>query len=135
VKRAWKITLKNAGVPYFPIYNLRHVFCTRLSWVAPDALVQRAMRQSSPETKRWYQLGLVDQIREHLERVNEKTYRGGGRHTHRVSSHRLVEFGTHVTAGGCVTDGEGMLLLSGDVFSPLNILCERQCLRLLRPKQ
>ncbi|MGH9830992.1 MAG: hypothetical protein ACREDR_47925, partial [Blastocatellia bacterium] len=46
------------------------------SWVAPDAVVQRAMRHSSPETKRWYQLGLVDQIREHLERVNEKTYEG-----------------------------------------------------------
>jgi integrase len=76
VKRAWKTTLKKASVAYFPIYNLRHVFCTRLSWVAPDAVVQRAMRHSSPETKRWYQLGLVDQIREHLERVNEKTYEG-----------------------------------------------------------
>jgi len=34
------------------------VFCTRLSWVAPDAVVQRAMRHSSPETKRHYQLGM-----------------------------------------------------------------------------
>lgn len=74
VKRAWKTTLKKAGVPYFPIYNLRHVFCTRLSWVAPDAVVQHAMRHSSPETKRYYQLGLADQVREHLEQVNEKTY-------------------------------------------------------------
>ena len=30
VKTAWKATLRRAGVPYFPIYNLRHVFCTRL---------------------------------------------------------------------------------------------------------
>jgi integrase len=74
VKRAWKTTLKKAGVSYFPIYNLRHVFCTRLSWVAPDAVVQHAMRHSSPETKRYYQLGLAGQVREHLERVNEKTY-------------------------------------------------------------
>ena len=51
VRRAWKTTLKRAGVSYFPIYNLRHTFCTRLSWVAPDAVVQRAMRHSSPETK------------------------------------------------------------------------------------
>ena len=36
VKRAWRTALKRAGVAYFPIYNLRHVFCTRLSWVAPD---------------------------------------------------------------------------------------------------
>ncbi len=76
VKRAWRTTLENASVSYFPIYNLRHVFCTRLSWVAPDAVVQRAMRHSSPETKRRYQLGLVHQVREHLERANEKAYDG-----------------------------------------------------------
>ena len=76
VKRSWKTTLRNAEVPYFPIYNLRHVFCTRLSWVAPDAVVQRAMRHSSPETKRRYQLGIVHQVREHLERANEKAYEG-----------------------------------------------------------
>jgi integrase len=76
VKKAWRTTLKRAGVSYFPIYNLRHVFCTRLSWVAPDAVVQRAMRHSSPETKRVYQLGLVHQVREHLERANDKAYQG-----------------------------------------------------------
>jgi integrase len=76
VRRAWKTALKNAGVSYFPIYNLRHVFCTRLSWVAPDAVVQHAMRHSSPETKRFYQLGLAHEVREHLEHVNEKTYEG-----------------------------------------------------------
>ena len=31
------------------------------------------MRHSSPETKRFYQLGLAHQVREHLERVNRKT--------------------------------------------------------------
>jgi integrase len=76
VKRAWRTALKNAGVPYFPIYNLRHVFCTRLSWVAPDAVVQRAMRHSSPETKRHYQLGMVDQVREGIEQANKRAYRG-----------------------------------------------------------
>ena len=69
VKRAWRTALKKAGVPYFPIYNLRHVFCTLLSWVAPDAVVQRAMRHSSPETKRHYQLGMVDQVRQGIERA------------------------------------------------------------------
>ena len=76
VKRAWRTALKKAGVPYFPIYNLRHVFCTRLSWVAPDAVVQRAMRHSSPETKRHYQLGMVDQVREGIERANKRAYQG-----------------------------------------------------------
>jgi hypothetical protein len=51
VKTAWKATLKRAGVPHFPLYNLRHVFCTRLSGVAPDAVVQRAMRHTSPENQ------------------------------------------------------------------------------------
>jgi len=73
VKRAWRTALAKAGVSYFPIYNLRHVFCTRLSWVAADAVVQRAMRHSSPETKRHYQLGMVDQVREGIERANDQT--------------------------------------------------------------
>jgi integrase len=77
VRKAWKTTLKNAKVPYFPIYHLRHVFCTRLSWVAPDAVVQRAMRHSSPETKRHYQLGMVEQVRQNLEKANERVYGKG----------------------------------------------------------
>jgi integrase len=76
LKKAWRATLKRAGVPYFAIYNLRHVFCTRLSWVAPDGLVQRAMRHSGPETKQQYQLGLAEQVREHIEKANEKAYQG-----------------------------------------------------------
>ncbi len=77
VKKAWKTTLKNAGVAHFPIYNLRHVFCTRLSWVAPDTVVQRAMRHSSPETKRHYQLGMVEQVRQNLEKANQRVYGKG----------------------------------------------------------
>ena len=76
VRRVWRTALDKAGVSYFPIYNLRHVFCTRLSWVAPDAVVQRAMRHSSPETKRHYQLGMVDQVREGIEQANKKAYEG-----------------------------------------------------------
>jgi len=74
VKTAWKATLRRAGVPHFPIYNLRHAFCTRLSWVAPDAVIQRAMRHTSPETKRQYQLGMVEQVREAMERANQRVY-------------------------------------------------------------
>ena len=76
VKRVWRTTLKKAGVPYLPIYHLRHVFCTRLSWVAPDTVVQRAMRHASPETKQRYQLGMVEQVRENMERANRRVYRG-----------------------------------------------------------
>ena len=55
--------------------NLRHVFCTRLSWGAPDAVVQKAMRHSSPETKRHYQLGMVVQVREGTEGANKKPFK------------------------------------------------------------
>ena len=74
MKTAWKTTLKRAGVPHFPLYNLRHVFCTRLSGVAPDAVVQRAMRHTSPETKRRYQLGMADQVRKALDKANKSVY-------------------------------------------------------------
>ncbi|MGH9739081.1 MAG: hypothetical protein ACRD4X_10915 [Candidatus Acidiferrales bacterium] len=74
VRRAWKTALTIAGVSYFPIHNLRRSFCTGLSWVAPDAVVQHAMCHSSPETKRFYQFGLAQEVREHLEHVNGNTY-------------------------------------------------------------
>jgi len=74
VKTAWKATLKRAGVTAFPIYNLRHVFCTRLSEVAPDAVVQRAMRHTSPETKRHYQLGMAEQVRNAVDKANKRLY-------------------------------------------------------------
>jgi hypothetical protein len=41
-----------------------------------DDLRLRAMRHSSPETKRHYQLGMVDQVREGIEQANERTYKG-----------------------------------------------------------
>ena len=81
VKTAWKATLRRAGVPYFPIYNLRHLFCTRLSGVAADAVVQRAMRHTSPETKRHYQLGMAEQVRQAVEKANQRAY-GRGRLLH-----------------------------------------------------
>lgn len=76
VKTAWHRTLERAGVPYFPIYQLRHAFCTRLSKVAPDAVVQKAMRHSSPETKRFYQLGMVKEVREAMDAGNQKFFGG-----------------------------------------------------------
>jgi hypothetical protein len=33
-------------------------------------VVQRAMRHASPETKRRYQLGMVEQVRQNLEKAN-----------------------------------------------------------------
>jgi len=46
------------------------------SWktLAPDAVVQRAMRHTSPETKRHYQLGMADQVRKAVEKTNKRLY-------------------------------------------------------------
>ncbi|HYY72644.1 MAG TPA: tyrosine-type recombinase/integrase [Candidatus Bathyarchaeia archaeon] len=74
VKTAWKATLRRAGVSPFPLYNLRHVFCTRLSEVAADAVVQRAMRHTSPETKRRYQLGMAEEVRRAVDKANKRLY-------------------------------------------------------------
>ena len=81
VKTAWKATLRRAEIPHFSLYTLRHIFCTRLSEVAPDAVVQRAMRHSSPETKRRYQLGMANQVRQAVEKANESAYGKGKRTT------------------------------------------------------
>jgi len=58
----------------FPLYNLRDVFCTRLSEVAADAVVQRFMRHTSPETKRRYQLGMAEQVRQAVDGANKHLY-------------------------------------------------------------
>jgi excisionase family DNA binding protein len=47
---------------------------TRLSGVAADAVVQRAMRHTSPETKRRYQLGMTDRVRQAVKESNKKAY-------------------------------------------------------------
>jgi integrase len=74
VKAAWTSTLKRAGVSHLSIYGLRHVFCTRLSAVAPDAVVQRSMRHTNPESKRIYQLSMMVQVKEAVEKPNERAY-------------------------------------------------------------
>jgi integrase len=94
VKTAWKATLRRAGVPHFPLYTLRHVFCTRLSEVAADAVIQRAMRHTSPETKRRYQLGMAEHVRQAMEKANESAYGKGKRTTFLLRSEKSETGGT-----------------------------------------
>jgi hypothetical protein len=42
--------------------------------VAPDAVIQRAMRHTSPETKLHYQLGMAEQVRNALDKANKRLY-------------------------------------------------------------
>lgn len=59
---------------HFPIYQLRHAFCTRMGKVAADAVLTQAMRHSSPETKRDYLMGVREKVREDMERANEEVF-------------------------------------------------------------
>jgi len=61
-------------VTAFPICNLRHVLSIRLSEVAADAVVQRAMRHTSAETKRHYQLRMAEQVRQAVEKTSKRLY-------------------------------------------------------------
>ena len=73
-EEGWAKTLEDAKVGYFPIYQLRHAFCTRVSKVASDAVVTKAMRHSSAETKRRYQLGMVEEVREAMNLANTEAF-------------------------------------------------------------
>jgi integrase len=48
VRKTWATTLKLAGIPYFPIYNLRATFASRLSAAgAPDNFVAQMLGHSA----------------------------------------------------------------------------------------
>jgi hypothetical protein len=49
-------------------------FLHKAKWVAPDAVIERAMRHTNPETKRIYQLSMVEQVREAMEKANQRVY-------------------------------------------------------------
>ncbi len=42
-RKAWASTLKAAGIPYFPIYNLRHLYASRLNAAGVPALTIAAL--------------------------------------------------------------------------------------------
>ncbi len=44
-----------------------------------NPLIERAMRHTSPETKRIYQLSMVEQVPQAMEKANQRVY--GGRVT------------------------------------------------------
>jgi len=61
--------------------------------VAPDAVVQRRCGTQS-ETKRHYQLGMADQVRQAMEKSNKKAYGRG----------KLLHF--YHSGAGCEEEGE-----------------------------
>lgn len=72
VRKTWIRALKLAGLPYFPIYNLRATFASRLSAVgAPDNMVAAMLGHSSPSIVSTY-AKVVDEFRRRAIREMEK---------------------------------------------------------------
>ncbi len=62
-EKTWKRALKAAGIPYFPPYNLRHTFATRLNAAgATDLTIAQMMGHSTPSILSTYAKA-VDSIR------------------------------------------------------------------------
>jgi integrase len=62
-RKAWASTLKKAGIPFFPIYYLRHTFASRLTaaGVSPITIAQMLGHSSTQIVPRYAQV--LDQNR------------------------------------------------------------------------
>ncbi len=84
VRKTWATTLKLAGIPYFPIYNLRATFASRLSAAgAPDNFVAQMLGHSASSSILQTYAKAVDEYRRdairRLEDFREsRTPVGGG---------------------------------------------------------
>jgi len=73
LRKAWAVTLKKAGVPYFSIYELRHTFATRLSaGGVADHFVTQMLRQGDAGVFKRYSQAKLNMMREALDRLDRK---------------------------------------------------------------
>lgn len=71
LKTAWKATLRRAGVPYFPLYHLRHTFASRLSaGGVSDHFVTLMLRQGDSQVFKCYSQAKLNMMREALARLD-----------------------------------------------------------------
>lgn len=69
VKKNWRTTLKRAGISYFPIYNLRATFASRLSAAGtPDVLVAQMIGHSTASILQTYAKAIDVSRREAVKR-------------------------------------------------------------------
>jgi integrase len=73
LKKAWRTTLKRAGVPYFSLYELRHTFATRLSaGGVADHFVTLMLRQGHAGVFKRYSQAKLNMMREALDRLDRR---------------------------------------------------------------
>lgn len=73
LKKVWRATLRKAGVPYFPLYELRHTFATRLSaGGVADHFVTQMLRQGEAGIFKRYSQAKLNMMREALARLDRR---------------------------------------------------------------
>lgn len=73
LKKGWTTVLRRAGVPHFPIYELRHTFATRLSaGGVADHFVTQMLRQGDSAVFKRYSQAKLNMMREALARLDRK---------------------------------------------------------------
>lgn len=73
IRKAWSQTLRRAGIPYFPIYHLRHTFATRLSaGGVADHFVTQMLRQGDSKVFKRYSQAKLMMMREALEKLDRQ---------------------------------------------------------------
>ena len=73
LRKVWRKTLRQAGVPYFPPYHLRHTFATRLSaGGVADHFVTQMLRQGDSKVFKRYSQAKLNMMREALARLDRQ---------------------------------------------------------------
>jgi len=73
VRKAWERTLRQAGLRYFSLYELRHTFATRLSaGGVADHFVAQALRQDDSAVFKRYSQAKLEMLREALGRLDRR---------------------------------------------------------------
>jgi integrase len=68
-----RATLRKAGVPYFPLYELRHTFATRLSTGGvADHFVTQMLRQGDAGVFKRYRQAKLNMMLEALDRLDRR---------------------------------------------------------------
>ena len=78
LKKAWRATLRKAGVANFPLYELRHTFATRLSaGGVADHFVTQMLRQGDAGVFKRYSQAKLNMMREALDRLDRQANEHG----------------------------------------------------------
>jgi integrase len=72
IRRGWAKTLRDAGLEYFWIYNLRHTFASRLSAAGvPDLFVAQMIGHSTPSILQKYSKAIDEYRREAVRKLEQ----------------------------------------------------------------